>query len=597
MKRRLTWISVFSALAFWAGPAPAAAQPRRVLSLDGAWELAEGAMQKRPDAFPHSIRVPGVLNQAQPPIPSVQPREGEGMFGKTAPRRGGDRNAFWYRRTIQLDGAMPAVALLRVNKARWGVKAWVNGAEVGEHPRVRTAAVFDVRQFLRGGGARNEIILRIGATQHEVPAEIPAFSAWTGNLPGVYDSVSLVLCDTPHVVRVQAVPDLKASVAILAVTLRNRARSPTTAQVTARVLDDRSGTVVATIGGRSVLQPESETTLDLVAAIPNAAWWSPSSPHLYRVEIEVRDPVRITDLFSDRFGMRSFAILPETGRGLLNGAPVLLRGAGVLNVVDLFEHPDCGDKPWNERWVRQALRNIKAVNGNAARFAFDHPPELWYRIADEEGVMIQDEAHSRIGDRVTVDALAVEFAEWIHERANHPSVVIWDASNETPAAEAKGRLLAAIAQVRHLDRSNRPWDNSWDPTGQPGDVTFELHPYLGWRPNYSQTLFREEATKADWPGNHQDVATASLKPGFVINEYCGVMLMADGSSSQLARKFFETFMPSNATAADRFLARARFTAMETEYWRRVPGVLGVLWNPYLHGSGRHVIDDLGKTVH
>ena len=235
------------------------------------------------------------------------------------------------------------------------------------------------------------------------------------------------------------------------------------------------------------------------------------------------------------------------------------------------------------------------MNGNAARFAFDHPPELWYRLADEVGILIQDEAHSGMGGNgATVETLAAEFTEWIHERANHPSVVIWDASNETSVQMQQGKMNRAIAQVRHLDRSNRPWDNSWDPTGVPGDVSFEPHPYLGWRAGYSQSSFPINAKKGDWPGEHQDVALETLKPGFIINEYCGMMLQADGTPSNFAKTFFDAFLAPEATVADRFHIRARFSAMESEYWRRVLGVCGVMINPYLHGSGRSFMKDIEK---
>lgn len=572
-----------------------AAEARRVVSLDGEWQVTEGAMDRRPETFLHVVRVPGVLASAKPPIASVQPRQGEGMYGKKASERPKDRNAFWYRRTITLAGALPEVAWLRVNKARFGVRAWVNGHEVGEHLRVRTAGVFDVRAHLLGEGAENEIVLRIGATQSEVPPDIPAFTAWTGNMPGLYDSVSLGFSGSPQVVRMQAVPDVAAKAVTLAVTLRNGGGSVRSAHLAARIIEDTGGRVVGTATVRDVrIAAGGEATVDLTAGISGCTLWSPETPFLYRFEVEVRDAATnwATDLASDRFGMRSFRISSETGRGLLNGQPVLLRGAGVLNVTDLFEHPACGDKPWRESWVRQALRNLKEVNCNAARFAFEHPPEIWYRLADEVGVLIQDEAHSGLGEHVTIEALVAEYTDRIHERANHPSVVIWDASNETSVTESKGRLRGAIARVRHLDRSLRPWDNGWDPTGHPGDITFELHPYLGWNPNYNQAMFAVRAAKNDWPGESQDVQVSLLKPGFIINEFCGVMLAPDGAPSKLAEKFFAAFMPPGATAADRFLARGRFIAMETEYWRRRPGILGILWNPYLHGSGRQLATDL-----
>lgn len=572
------------------------AAERRVISLDGEWQLGVSSLNVRPAVFDRTVPVPGTLIEARPELAAYQPRSVEGLVGKKAEKISENERALWHRRTFTLDGSLPEVAWLTVNKSRWGVKAWVNGHEVGEHHRIRTAAGFDVREHLKGNGAENEIVLRLGATQNEVPVGIPAFSSWTGNVPGLYDSVSLTLCDSPHMLRVQAVPDLAKSRATLAVTLKNSGNDATEANVSARIVEDESGREVGVVPPAKIsLAGASETSVDLIAELPQARLWSSSQPFLYRFEIEVRAGNTVTDTHSDRFGMRSFRIDPKTGRGLLNGLPILLRGAGVLNVVDFLEDPACGRKPWTEDWVRRALQNIKDMNGNAARFAFDHPPELWYRLADEVGILIQDEAHSGMGGNGSiVETLAAEFTDWIHERANHPSVVIWDASNETSAQIQQRKMNRSIAQVRHLDRSNRPWDNSWDPTGVPGDVSFEPHPYLGWRAQYSQSSFPINAKKGDWPGVHQDVALETLKPGFIINEYCGVMLQADGTPSKYAKTFFDAFLAPETTVADRFHIRARFSAMESEYWRRVPGVCGVMINPYLHGSGRSFMKDPEK---
>ncbi len=85
----------------------------------------------------------------------------------------------------------------------------------------------------------------------------------------------------------------------------------------------------------------------------------------------------------------------------------------------------------------------------------------------------------------------VEFSEWMRERCNHPCVVIWDASNETQSAE----LAPAIRRVRGLDLSNRPWDNSYNPPMEPGDV-FESHPY---RFNKADFRLRDLATASPVP--------------------------------------------------------------------------------------------------
>ena len=91
---------------------------------------------------------------------------------------------------------------------------------------------------------------------------------------------------------------------------------------------------------------------------------------------------------------------------------------------------------------------------NAARYCIGFPPEKWYDIADETGLMIQDEFPVWYVDswpkELTGKELASEFREWMRERWNHPSVIIWDAQNETNTTVTG----EAIREVRGLDLSD-----------------------------------------------------------------------------------------------------------------------------------------------
>jgi beta-galactosidase/beta-glucuronidase len=124
------------------------------------------------------------------------------------------------------------------------------------------------------------------------------------------------------------------------------------------------------------------------------------------------------------------------------------------------------------------------MNWNAARYYNGFPPERWYEIADELGILIQDEFpiwHNPIigaaPPELTGESLAGEYEAWMRERWNHPCVVIWDAQNEslTPVT------LQALRRVRGLDLSDRPWDNGWEDGDRPTDV-LEYHPYIFQKP-------------------------------------------------------------------------------------------------------------------
>src|ERR1700690_1069773 len=114
-----------------------------------------------------------------------------------------------------------------------------------------------------------------------------------------------------------------------------------------------------------------------------------------------------------------------------------MRGSNIT-LYRFFEDSECGDLPWNQGWVRLLHRRMTEMHWNCLRYCIGFPPEAWYRIADEEGILIEDEfplwyggSHfSRWPAALQSGELAAEYADWMRERWNHPCVVIWDASNE-----------------------------------------------------------------------------------------------------------------------------------------------------------------------
>ena len=59
---------------------------------------------------------------------------------------------------------IPAVATLRIAKAFFGTKVWLNGTVIGEHLPLFTPGYFDLQKNLLGAGKENELIIRVGAS-------------------------------------------------------------------------------------------------------------------------------------------------------------------------------------------------------------------------------------------------------------------------------------------------------------------------------------------------------------------------------------------------------------------------------------------------
>jgi hypothetical protein len=208
---------------------------------------------------------------------------------------------------------------------------------------------------------------------------------------------------------------------------------------------------------------------------------------------------------------------------------------------------------------------MKEMHWNCLRYCIGFPPEAWYRIADEEGVLIQDEfpiwyggsGWSKLPKALASGELAVEYAEWMRERWNHPCLAIWDASNETASTET----ALAVQRVRALDLSGRPWSNSYATPRVPGDV-FESHPYHFNNPKYRLSDLASE----DPVPQGNELRNPGDSP-VVINEYGWLWLNRDGSPTTLTRELYANLLGPNSTAAERRHLYARTLAAETEFWR------------------------------
>jgi hypothetical protein len=510
-------------------------------------------METRPNQFDHKVVVPGLVDMAEPAFKEVG-------------RKSDLRQAFWYRRTFSVDGDIPAFATLKIHKARYGTKVFLNGRLVGEHLPCFTPALLDVKPFLKGNGQSNELVIRVGANRESVPADMP--NGWDFEkylyIPGIYDSVELILCGGPRIVNVQTVPNIEAKTVRIVAEIENGDQAAKLA-LKADVTEAKGGKAAGSAASLSVsLAAKEQKKIELTIPIENCRLWSPEDPFLYQLTLTTAG-----DSLKTRFGMRSFTFDPKTKRAVLNGKPFIMRGTNVC-IYRFFEDAARGDKPWREEWVRRLHQQFKSMHWDAIRYCIGFPPEIWYDIADEEGFLIQDEfpiwTLSKAPDNQSPVAAKIipEYVEWMRQRWNHPCVVIWDGQNESHTAET-GK---AIAAVRDLDLSGRPWENGWAEPGKDTDCV-ESHPYLFSRTEWSKGqkpfFLKELATTSPIPSLQADQKKKDV--AIIINEYDWLWLDREGNPTSLTHQVYDSLLGKNSTAEQRRLMRARCVAALTEFWR------------------------------
>jgi len=153
------------------------------------------------------------------------------------------------------------------------------------------------------------------------PMETPQ---WRGAIAGgIWQPVRLLATGDLYVKDVFIEPKISDNTATFHLELAHagKRRTPARIEITIRSAG-RPDRVAATTSETLDLQPGSSRT-SWTLPIPNATYWSPKNPHLYRAEVSVTHDDRASDRWQTRFGMREFTI--RNDKFHLNGKPLYLK--------------------------------------------------------------------------------------------------------------------------------------------------------------------------------------------------------------------------------------------------------------------------------
>ena len=489
---------------------------------------------------------------------------------------GQKRNFFWYKRNFELK-EKKEIVVLKISKAQFGTQVWINGKNAGGHFGCFTAGYFDITQYVKQPG-RNVIVIRIGAHPKALPEWVPFGTdlekrKWT---PGIYDDVSVIACNNPYIETLQVAPDINTSQIKVQTKVINY-REDGTFVINYKVKAWKGGKEVAS-GTRSFDMKKNESVIaDNIIDIPDQHLWSPPDPFLYELNASTEG-----DNYTCRFGMREFHYDSKTKLAYLNNKIIFLRGSNIC-LHRFFEDSLCLDNPWNEKWVRRLLYDIpKEMNWNSFRFCIGPAPDKWFEIADEAGLLIQNEFFLWTQkDYWKTEELENQLGEWMRDLWNHPSVVIWDMQNET----RWDKLAEIINKFRPLDLSGRQWENGWSIPAGENDPS-EDHNYI----NYSD---KEGGKISPWrmPAyTHENAGRGknSFNPtthASILNEYAWLWLHRDGKPTILSEDFYNSVVP-DYTDEQRMDLYGYLIAGETEYFRAFRNYAAVHFFTYLTADFR-----------
>ena len=360
----------------------------------------------------------------------------------------------WYRRRLRLDpDSGGGEVLLRFEGAMNVAEVWLDGKRVGTHLGGYLPFALDLSDRLRPG-REHLLAVRLDNRDNPITGPKPLAQLDFNLYHGLYRSAYLIRKDRLAITD-PLLADKPAgggvTVTYTEVT-RDRARVRVQTHVRNGYDGDRELTLRVSLrqaGGRMVAQATTPLTLAAgedrhlvqVLEVRSPRLWSPDHPNLYRLDCEVLDGARLSDVESHRIGIRRITI-DEEGFAV-NGERLFLRGANRHQ-----EHPYIGNALPDAAQYRDA-RRIKEAGFDFVRLShYPHSP-AFMDACDELGLVVMDcipgwQYYNP--DPAFVELQYRNCRELIRRDRNHPCVVLWEVSlNESampPEFVARAHAIA-----------------------------------------------------------------------------------------------------------------------------------------------------------
>ena len=340
---------------------------------------------------------------------------------------------------------------------------WVNGHFVGYFEDSKTPAEFRITPYLQPGD--NQIAVEVYRWSDASYVEDQDF--W--RLSGIDREVYLYATDKVTVrdykIRANLDDTYTQGLFDLDVHFRNTLGQPVTAyQVEARLLNQAGK--VEYVESKKVNVPKDDQGLcKFTARIPQIASWSAETPNLYTLLITFKNSAgQLIEAISQQVGFRRVEI--KNSQLLINGVAVYFKG------VNIHDHDEIYGHVISEALTRLDLQRMREANINAVRCSHYPKNPFFYRLCDELGFYVIDEANIEAhGMGATNQGLDNDLLrqakhpayrpEWkgvhldrtrrMYERdKNYPSIITWSLGNESGNGE---NLMETYRWLKNMDPS------------------------------------------------------------------------------------------------------------------------------------------------
>ena len=312
--------------------------------------------------------------------------------------------------------------------------------------------------MLKTGKGMNEVLVKVDNSQQPNCRWYSGSGiyrhVWLETMPALHIAEHGVYVTTPEVSAKKAQVKVEVSVSNESQTVRNAVV----------VVDGKQLTVALAVG--------ETKTVSTILTVNNPSLWSPDSPTLNNLGVELKEKGKTLDNQTVKYGIRSFTFDAKNGF-MLNGKKVLINGACV-------HHDDgvLGARAFDDAEIRK-VREMKKAGFNLIRTSHNPTTRAFLDACDSIGMLVIDEAFDGWRTQknpydysTVIDSC---FRQDIHAMVlrdrNHPSVISWSIGNEVierkdirvvyTARQMKAAILEKDA-TRPVTEALCAWDRDWE---------------------------------------------------------------------------------------------------------------------------------------
>jgi hypothetical protein len=394
-------------------------------NLNGLWNysVTNSTTQKNAVSYQDEILVPFAIESA--------------LSGVNKTFTSNDK--LWYKRDFILSTPTKGrKTILHFGAVDYECSVWVNNKLVGTHKGGNNSFSFDITQSLKPGAKQT---IEVGVTDPTDEESITRgkqqmnqVGIWYTPVSGIWQTVWIETVNPTYINSILPQADLAQSIVNLGFDIVNLKGNET---INIKVIDD----------DKVLTEVNQKVEKNIRVKIPNQVQWTPATPKLYGLQIELRSKNVVIDKVSSYFAMREVTMnKDEVGynRIFLNGKSVFNYGT-----LDQGWWPDGLLTPPSAEAMLWDMVQLKDMGFNTIRKHIKVEPALYYYYADSLGLMIWQDmpsgfATARKKDehlapiaKVDWNAPATVVAQWrseINEMIDNlrffPSITTWVVFNE-----------------------------------------------------------------------------------------------------------------------------------------------------------------------